>query len=315
VKALVTGITGQTGSYLAELLLSKGYEVGGFIRRSSTSNYSRIDHIIKDVRIFSGDLCDQTSVDRAIDGFKPDEVYNLAAQSFVPTSWDQPVYTADANAIGVLRFLDSIRTYKPDTKFLQSSTSEMFGKVREIPQTEKTPFYPRSPYGVAKVFGYWITVNYRESYDLFACNSICFNMESPRRGSEFVTKKIVEAVARIKKGDQTELRLGNLDSKRDWGFAGDYANAMWLMLQQELSDDYVIGSEETHSIREFCEIAFSRVGLDYRDFVVIDPKFFRPAEVDILLSDSTKARTVLGWKRTQSFIDLVHTMVDSEMDK
>lgn len=315
MRALVTGITGQTGSYLAEILLDKGYEVAGLVRRTSSVNTNRIRGIYDRLCIYSGDLCDQTSLNEAIKDFQPDEVYNLAAQSFVPVSWNQPMYTGDANGLGVLRLLDSIHTYKPDAKFLQSSTSEMFGKVVETPQKETTPFYPRSPYGVAKIYGYWITINYRESYNLFACNSICFNMESPRRGSEFVTKKIVEGVAKISKGDAKELRLGNLDSKRDWGFAKDYAYAMWLMLQQGVADDYIIGSEETHSIREFCEVAFSRVGLDYRDYVIVDPKFFRPAEVDLLLSDCTKARTKLGWQAKTKFVELVNIMVDSEMER
>jgi GDPmannose 4,6-dehydratase len=315
MKALVTGITGQTGSYLAEILLSKNYNVAGLIRRSSSYNINRIKDIINDITLFSGDLCDQTSINDIIMKFQPDEVYNLAAQSFVPTSWNQPAYTADTNGMGVLRVLDAIKAYKPSARFLQSSTSEMFGKVQEIPQKETTPFHPRSPYGVAKVYGYWITVNYRESYEMYTCNSICFNMESPRRGSEFVTKKIAEGVAEIYKGRQTELRLGNLDSKRDWGHARDYANAMYLMLQQEKPDDYIIGSEETHSIREFCNVAFRHAGLNYEDFVIIDQKFFRPAEVDLLLSDCTKARTKLGWVRTTCFEDLVKEMVEAELEK
>jgi GDPmannose 4,6-dehydratase len=315
MKALVTGITGQTGSYLAEILLNKGYEVGGLIRRSSSPNLSRIKNIVDDLRIFQGDLGDQTSLDAAIIKFQPDEVYNMAAQSFVPVSWNQPEYTTDVNATGVLRILNSIKSFKPDAKFLQSSTSEMFGKVAETPQRETTPFHPRSPYGVAKIYGYWITINYRESFNIYACNSICFNMESPRRGSEFVTKKIVEEVAKIYKGKSKELRLGNLDAKRDWTHARDSAYAMWLMLQQETPDDYVIGSEETHSIREFCDLAFSYVGLNYKDYVVIDPQFFRPAEVDLLLSDCTKAVVKLGWKRTTGFEDLVQEMVDVELEK
>lgn len=315
MKALITGITGQTGSYLAEILLKKGYEVGGLIRRSSSPNLSRISNIADDIRIFHGDMGDQTSLDTAIIEFQPDEVYNLAAQSFVPASWNQPEYTADVNGAGVLRILNSIKSFKPDARFLQSSTSEMFGKVAETPQRETTPFHPRSPYGVAKIYGYWITINYRESFNIYACNSICFNMESPRRGSEFVTKKIVEGAAKIYKGESKELRLGNLEAKRDWTHARDSANAMWLMLQQETSDDYVIGSEETHSIREFCDVAFKYVGLNYRDYVVLDPQFLRPAEVDILLSDCTKALVKLGWKHTTSFENLVSEMMAAELEK
>lgn len=315
MKALITGITGQAGSYLAELLLDKNYDVAGLIRRSSQSSTARIDHITNRLKIFPGDLCDQTSIDSIIREWQPDEVYNLAAQSFVPASWDQPIYTSDVTGLGVLRILDAIKKYKPDARFVQSSSSEMFGRVMEIPQKETTPFYPRSPYGVAKIYGYWITVNYRESFNLHLSNSICFNMESPRRGLDFVTKKIANGVARIYLGKDKELRLGNLDSMRDFGYVKDYVEAMWLMLQKVSPGDYVIGSEETHSIREFCDIAFSRVGMDYRNYVVIDPAFFRPAEVNLLLSDCTKAKIELGWHRKTSFIDLVNMMVDYDVKR
>lgn len=314
MKALITGITGQTGSYLAEILLNKGYEVGGLIRRSSSPSLSRVSGIIKDIAVFSGDLGDSTSIDAAVLKFQPDEVYNLAAQSFVPASWKQPGYTTDVNATGVLRLLEAIKIFKPDAKFLQSSTSEMFGRAVEVPQRETTPFRPRSPYGVAKLYGYWIAINYREVFNLYTCNSICFNMESPRRGSEFVTKKIVEGVAAIYNGKQSELRLGNIDSKRDWGHARDYANAMYLMLQQKEPDDYIIGSEETHSIRELCDIAFKHVGLNYMDFVVIDPDLFRPNDVE-LVSDCTKIKTKIGWTHTTSFEDLVVEMIEAELEK
>ncbi len=311
--ALITGITGQDGSYLAELLLSKGYKVYGLVRRSSVEKFDNISHIKDKIELVQGDLTDQNSLNFMIKEINPDEVYNLAAQSFVPTSWNQPLLTADVTALGVARMLEAIRLNNPKIKFYQASSSEMFGKVRETPQHEKTPFYPRSPYGVAKVYGHFITVNYRESYNIFACSGILFNHESPRRGLEFVTRKVTHAVARIKLGLQKELRMGNLDAKRDWGFAGDYVEAMWLMLQQEKPDDYVISTGETHSIRELLEIAFGHVGLDYKDYTVIDPKYLRPAEVDLLCGDSTKATSVLGWKPTVSFEKLVTMMVDHDL--
>jgi GDPmannose 4,6-dehydratase len=313
-KALVTGVTGQDGSYLAELLLDKDYEVFGMVRRLSLENYGRIEHILDRLRLVEGDQLDEYSILDLVDGIRPDEVYNLAAQSFVPTSFTQPMLTAQYDGLGVLRWLEAIRRIKPDTRFYQASSSEMFGKVREVPQTETTPFYPRSPYGVAKVYAFFITVNYRESYGLHAGNGILFNHESPRRGLKFVTRKITHGVARIKHGLDSELRLGNLDAKRDWGFAGDSARAMWLMLQQEVPDDYVIAMGHEHSVREFCEIAFTRAGLDYRDYVRQDPEFFRPAEVERLLGDSTKARTVLGWEPEVTFEQLVAMMVDSDME-
>ena len=288
--ALITGITGQDGSYLAELLLGKGYRVIGVARRSSTVTSERIKHILDDITVVQGDLQDQGSLLSLLEEHKPTEVYNLAAQSFVPTSWNQPALTGDVTAIGVTRLLEAIRFVDPKIRFYQASSSEMFGKVMEVPQKETTPFYPRSPYGVAKMYGHWITVNYRESFNIFATSGILFNHESPRRGLEFVTRKITDAVARIKLGLAKELRLGNLESQRDWGFAGDYVEAMWLMLQQDQPDNYVIGTGETHSVREFCEIAFSHVGLDYKDYVVQDEKFYRPAEVDLLISDPSKAR-------------------------
>lgn len=311
--ALITGITGQDGSYLAEFLLDKGYKVVGLLRRNSSAYMGRIEHIKEKLILESGDLQDQNSIDNAIKSHMPDEVYNLAAQSFVPVSWKQPEYTADVTGVGALRILDAIRMIKPDTKFYQASTSEMFGKVRETPQKETTPFYPRSPYGVAKVYAHWITVNYRESYNMFTCSGILFNHESPRRGLEFVTKKITDGVARIYVGKQNKLYLGNLQSKRDWGFAGDYVKAMWMMLQQDKPDDYVIGSEETHTGEEFCKLAFEYVGFDYKNHVEIDPAFYRPAEVDLLLSDSTKAKAVLGWKPEVNFKDLVYMMVDEDL--
>jgi GDPmannose 4,6-dehydratase len=312
-KALVTGVTGQDGSYLAELLLGKGYEVFGMVRRLSLENYGRIEHILDRLKLVEGDQLDEYSILDLVDGIRPDEVYNLAAQSFVPTSFTQPMLTAQYDGLGVLRWLEAIRRIKPDTRFYQASSSEMFGKVREVPQTERTPFYPRSPYGVAKVYAFFITVNYRESYGLHAGNGILFNHESPRRGLKFVTRKITDGVARIKLGLADELRLGNLDAKRDWGFAGDSARAMWLMLQQEKPDDYVIAMGHEHSVRDFCEIAFAHAGLDYREFVVQDPEFFRPAEVERLLGDSTKARTVLGWEPETTFEQLVTMMVDHDM--
>ena len=299
--ALITGITGQDGSYLAELLLKKGYRVIGVARRSSTVTSERIKHILDDITVVQGDLQDQGSLLSLLEEHKPTEVYNLAAQSFVPTSWNQPALTGDVTAIGVTRLLEAIRFVDPKIRFYQASSSEMFGKVLEVPQKETTPFYPRSPYGVAKMYGHWITVNYRESFNIFATSGILFNHESPRRGLEFVTRKITDGVARIKLGLAKELRLGNLESQRDWGFAGDYVEAMWRMLQQDHPDNYVIGTGETHAVREFCEIAFSRVGLDYKDYVVQDEKFYRPAEVDLLISDPTKARNILKWEPSVSF--------------
>jgi GDPmannose 4,6-dehydratase len=313
-KALITGITGQDGSYLAELLLEKGYEVYGMIRRTSTINFDRIQHIQDDVELLQGDLLDQVSLIDILSEIEPDEVYNLAAQSFVPTSFKQPVLTGEFTALGVTRVLDAIRLVNPKIRFYQASSSEMFGKVQEVPQTETTPFYPRSPYGVAKVYGHWITINYRESYDLFACSGILFNHESPRRGLEFVTHKVTHGVARIKLGMQDALHLGNLEARRDWGYAGDYVRAMWLMLQQDAPDDYVVATGETHSVRELCEIAFDHVGLSYGDYVVIDPKFFRPAEVDLLVGNPAKARAKLGWEPTVQFEDLIRMMVNSDLE-
>ncbi len=312
--ALITGITGQDGSYLAEFLLDKGYEVVGLVRRSSNPNYSRIEHLLDRIELVQGDLTDLPSLMAILDKYKPDEVYNLAAQSFVPVSWEQPLLTADINALGVTRLLEAIRRTHPQARFYQASTSEMFGRVREMPQRETTPFYPRSPYGVSKVYGHWITVNYRESYGLFAVSGILFNHESPRRSLHFVTRKVTHGVARIKLGLAKELRLGNLDARRDWGFAGDYVRAMWLMLQQEKPQDFVIGTGEAHSVRELCEVAFSYVGLDYRDYVVVDPKYFRPAEVNILLADASKARRELGWEPQVSFEELIHMMVDADLE-
>jgi len=313
--AIITGITGQDGSYLAELLLSKGYNVVGMARRSSTVTFERIEHIQDDITVVQGDLHDQSSLVSVLEEYKPDEVYNLAAQSFVPTSWSQAVLTAEVTAVGVARLLEAIRLVNPKIKFYQASSSEMFGKVLEVPQRETTPFYPRSPYGVAKVYGHWITVNYRESYNLFATSGILFNHESPRRGLEFVTRKITNAAAAIKLGQAKELRLGNLESQRDWGFAGDYVEAMWRMLQQPEPDNFVIGTGETHSVKEFCEIAFGHVGLDYKDFVVQDQRFYRPAEVDLLISDPSKARKVLGWEPKVGFAQLVRMMVDADLER
>ena len=313
--ALITGITGQDGSYLAELLLSKGYRVIGMARRASTVTYERIQHILDDITIIQGDLTDQGSLLSMLEEYKPDEIYNLAAQSFVPTSWNQPVLTGDVTALGVTRILEAIRFINPKIKFYQASSSEMFGKVLEVPQKETTPFYPRSPYGIAKVYAHWITVNYRESFKLFSVSGILFNHESPRRGLEFVTRKISDGVARIKLGLSTELRLGNLDSRRDWGFAGDYVRAMWLMLQQEKPDNYVIGTGETHSVREFCELAFSHVGLDYNQYILQDQLYYRPAEVDELVSDPRKAGSVLGWEPTMDFKQLVQAMVDADLER
>jgi GDPmannose 4,6-dehydratase len=313
-RALITGVTGQDGSYLAEFLLEKGYEVIGMVRRTSTVNFNRIEHIQDDLILPSGDLLDQGSLLNIMREYQPQEVYNLAAQSFVPTSWKQPVFTGDVTALGVTRMLEAVRTAVPDARFYQASSSEMFGKVREVPQNEDTPFYPRSPYGVAKVYGHWITVNYRESYDTFACSGILFNHESPRRGLEFVTRKITYHVAKIKLGVTDELPLGNLDSKRDWGYAGDYVRAMWLMLQQDEPDDYVVGTGQTHSVREFCEIAFDYVGLDWKKYVTKDPRFMRPAEVDLLVSDPQKARRILEWEPRVSFEELIQIMVDADIE-
>ncbi len=312
--ALITGITGQDGSYLAELLLSKGYRVVGMARRASTVTYERIQHILDDITVIQGDLTDQGSLLAMFEEYEPTEVYNLAAQSFVPTSWSQPALTGDVTALGVTRMLEAIRFVNPKIRFYQASSSEMFGKVVEVPQKETTPFYPRSPYGVAKVYGHWITINYRESFGLFSVSGILFNHESPRRGLEFVTRKITNAVARIKHGLAKELRLGNLESRRDWGFAGDYVKAMWLMLQRENPDNFVIGTGETHSVKEFCEIAFGHVGLDYKDFVAQDERFYRPAEVDLLVSDPGKAGRELGWEMTVGFKQLVTMMVDADME-
>jgi GDPmannose 4,6-dehydratase len=313
--ALITGITGQDGSYLAELLLSKGYRVVGMARRTSTVTNERIEHLLDDIIIIQGDLTDQGSLLSLFEEYEPTEVYNLAAQSFVPTSWNQPALTGDVTALGVTRMLEAVRFVNSKIKFYQASSSEMFGKVTEVPQRESTPFYPRSPYGVAKAYGHWITVNYRESFGLYAVSGILFNHESPRRGLEFVTRKISDGVARIKLGLAKEVRLGNLEARRDWGFAGDYVKAMWMMLQQDKADNYVIGSGETHSVREFCELAFGHVGLDYSDFVVQDQRFYRPAEVDLLVSDPSKAARTLGWRMGVAFKDLVEMMVDADMER
>jgi GDPmannose 4,6-dehydratase len=313
-KALITGITGQDGSYLAEFLLKQGYEVIGMVRRTSTINFHRIAHIQDKITIVPGDLLDQISMVHILEEHRPDEVYNLAAQSFVQTSWSQPVFTGEVTALGVTRLLDAIRIVDKRVRFYQASSSEMFGKVVEVPQRESTPFYPRSPYGVAKVYGHWITVNYRESYDLHATSGILFNHESPRRGIEFVTRKITNQVARIKLGLADELRLGNLDSRRDWGYAGDYVAAMWLMLQQERADDYVIATGETHSVEEFLNLAFGYVDLDWQEYVVQDPRFMRPAEVDLLVGDASKAGAQLGWEPSMSLETLVRMMVDADID-
>ena len=313
--ALITGITGQDGSYLAELLLSKGYRVIGVARRSSTVTYERIEHLLDDITVVQGDLHDQGSLLALLEEYEPMEVYNLAAQSFVPTSWNQPALTGEITALGVTRILEAIRFVNPKIRFYQASSSEMFGRVLEVPQREETPFYPRSPYGVAKVYGHWITVNYRESFGMFASSGILFNHESPRRGLEFVTRKITNGVARIKLGLAKELRLGNLEAQRDWGFAGDYVEAMWRMLQQDQPDSFVIGMGETHSVREFCDIAFNHVGLNYSDHVIQDERFYRPAEVDLLISDPRKARSVLGWEPAVTFKELVTLMVDADMKR
>jgi GDPmannose 4,6-dehydratase len=314
-RALITGITGQDGSYLAELLLSKGYEVHGMVRRSSSENFERIDHLREKVTLHQGDLLDQYSLSLVLDAAQPDEVYNLAAQSFVPTSWSQPVLTGEFTALGVTKVLEAIRHTRSKTRFYQASSSEMFGKVREVPQTESTPFYPRSPYGVAKVYAHHITVNYRESFGLYAVSGILFNHESPRRGLEFVTRKVTDGVARIKIGKMKKLGLGNLDAKRDWGFAGDYVEAMWLMLQQPSADDYVIATNETHTVRELCEIAFAHVGLDAKEHVTVDRAFVRPAEVDVLIGNPSKARTNLGWTTKVSFRELVEMMLEADLER
>jgi len=312
-RAIITGITGQDGSYLGEFLLDKGYEVFGLVRRSSTVNFERIDHIQDRITLLPGDLLDQNSLLSAIRDIKPDEVYNLAAQSFVPTSWNQPVLTGEFTALGVTRLLEAIRHTHHKCRFYQASSSEMFGKVAEVPQTEKTPFHPRSPYGVAKVYGHWITVNYRESYGMYTCSGILFNHESTRRETEFVTRKITYSAARVKKGLQDKLQLGNLDAKRDWGFAGDYVRAMWLMLQQDEPDDYVVSMGENHTVREVCEIAFKHLGLNWEDHVSVDEHLFRPAEVDILLGNPEKAKKQLAWEPTVSFEDLIVMMTDADI--
>jgi GDPmannose 4,6-dehydratase len=314
-KALITGVTGQDGSYLAELLLSKGYEVVGVVRRTSHHSYERIEHLLDRIEVVAADLLDQHSLTVVLQDTQPDEVYNLAAQSYVPTSWTQPVLTGEFTALGVTRILEAIRLVHPSAKFYQASSSEMFGRVTETPQRETTSFYPRSPYGVAKVYGHWITVNYRESYNLFAVSGILFNHESPRRGIEFVTRKVTDAVARIKLGLTRQLRLGNLDARRDWGFAGDYVEAMWRMLQQPTPQDYVIGTGQTHSVRDLVEAAFGHVGLDWQKHVVTDPKFMRPAEVDLLQADPSKARRELGWTPTVGFKELVAKMVDADLER
>ena len=311
-KALITGITGQDGSYLAEFLLEKGYEVYGMVRRSSITNYERISHIQDRLKLIQGDLLDQNSLMEALRISEPDEVYNLAAQSFVPTSWNQPVLTGEFTALGVTRMLEAIRTVNPKIRFYQASSSEMFGKIQETPQNEKTPFYPRSPYGVAKVYGHWITVNYRESYNLFCCSGILFNHESPRRGWEFVSRKVTGAAAKIKLGLQKELRMGNLDARRDWGFAGDYVEAMWLMLQQDESEDFVVATGISHSVKELIQAAFSYLGLDWMDYIKTDPKLFRPAEVDYLIGDPRKAKAKLRWEPKVTFEELIKMMVDHD---
>ena len=314
MRALITGVTGQDGSYLAELLLEKGYDVYGLVRRCSVKKYDRIETLLDDIELVEGDLTDQTSLDHIVTSVQPDEVYNMAAQSFVPVSWNQPVLTGDVTALGVIRILEAIRKHRPQAKFLQPSSSEMFGKVRETPQTEKTPFYPRSPYGVSKVFGHYITVNYRESHRIFACSAIGFNHESPRRGLEFVTRKVTHQVARIKCGLADKLLMGNLEAKRDWGFAGDYVRGMWLMLQQTEPDDYVLATGKTHSIRELLRLAFSAAGLDWEKYVEIDARFIRPAEVDYLCGDAAKAREKLGWEPEMSFEELINMMVEADLE-
>jgi GDPmannose 4,6-dehydratase len=314
-KALITGVTGQDGSYLAELLLSKGYEVVGVVRRTSHHSYERIEHLLERIEVVAADLLDQHSLTVVLQDTRPDEVYNLAAQSYVPTSWTQPVLTGEFTALGVTRILEAIRLVHPSARFYQASSSEMFGRVTETPQCETTPFYPRSPYGVAKVYGHWITVNYRESYNLYAVSGILFNHESPRRGIEFVTRKVSDGVARIKLGLARELRLGNLDARRDWGYAGDYVDAMWRMLQQPTPQDYVIGTGQTHSVRELVEVAFGHVGLDWQKHVVTDPRYMRPAEVDLLQADPSKACRELGWSPKIGFTELVGMMVDADLER
>jgi GDPmannose 4,6-dehydratase len=314
MRALITGITGQDGSYMAGLLLSKGYEVFGIVRRSSVEKFDRLESIMGEIELVEGDLTDQSSLDSVIHSVQPDEVYNLAAQSFVPVSWNQPVLTGDVTGLGVIRILEAIRRHRPKAKFLQASSSEMFGKIRETPQTEKTPFYPRSPYGVAKVFGHYITVNYRESYGLFSCSAMSFNHESPRRGMEFVTRKVTYQVAKIKCRLASKLRMGNLDAKRDWGFAGDHVRAMWMMLQQREPDDYVLATGKTHSVRNLLEAAFGAVGLNWEEYVEIDPKLIRPAEVDVLCGNATKAREKLGWEPEVSFLELIKMMVEADLE-
>lgn len=314
-NALITGITGQDGSYLAELLLDKGYKVFGLVRRASTETFERIAHLHDDITLIQGDLLDQYSLSEAIRQSEPREIYNLAAQSFVPTSWQQPLLTGEFTGLGVTRVLEAMRFVNPKIRFYQASSSEMFGKVREVPQNEHTPFYPRSPYGVAKVYGHFITVNYRESYNLFACSGMLFNHESPRRGLEFVTRKVTDGVARIKLGQQKDLKLGNLDAQRDWGFAGDYVRAMWLMLQQDTPEDYVIATGVTHSVRDLVRVAFEHVGLNYEDYVKVDPAFIRPAEVDLLIGDPSKAKKQLGWEPEVTFEGLVAMMVDADLER
>jgi GDPmannose 4,6-dehydratase len=314
-RAFITGITGQDGSYIAEYLLEKGYAIYGMVRRSSSQHFGRIQHIFDRVELIEGDLTDQSSLDDAIKTIAPDEIYNLASQSFVPTSWNQPVLTMDVTGAGVTRMLEAIRKHKPDAKFYQASTSEMFGKVQETPQNERTPFYPRSPYGVAKVYAHWITINYRESYNIFACSGICFNHESPRRGLEFISRKVTDGVARIKLGLADKLRLGNLEARRDWGFAGDYVQAMWLMLQQDQPEDFVIATGKSHSVRDLVETAFGYVGLPVEPYVVVDPKLFRPAEVDILVGDASKAKAKLDWTPTLSFNEMIGMMVEADLKR
>jgi GDPmannose 4,6-dehydratase len=313
-RALITGITGQDGSYLAEFLLEKGYKVYGLIRRSSTLNFERISHIQRDIEMISGDLLDQKSLTTALEASQAEEVYNLGAQSFVPVSWDQPMLTGEITGLGVTRLLEAIRSVNPQARFYQASTSELFGKAQETPQKESTPFYPRSPYGVSKLYAHWITINYRESYDLFACAGILFNHESPRRGLEFVTRKITNGVARIKLGYDKELRLGNLDARRDWGFAGDFVRAMWMMLQLDEPEDFVIATGQDRTIRDFCQAAFEHVGLNWEEYVVVDERFFRPAEVNILLGDPSKAKKKLGWEPEVSLEEMVQMMVDRDME-
>lgn len=313
MRALITGVTGQDGSYLAELLLEKGYDVFGVVRRSSVKKYDRIESLVDEIELVEGDLTDQTSLDHIVQSVQPDEVYNMGAQSFVPVSWNQPVLTGDVTGLGIIRILEAIRKHRPQAKFLQASSSEMFGKVRETPQTEKTPFYPRSPYGAAKAFGHYITVNYRESHRIFACSAMGFNHESPRRGLEFVTRKVTHQVARIKCGLANKLLMGNLDAKRDWGFAGDYVRGMWMMLQQAEPEDYVLATGKTHGVRDLLELAFAVVGLDWQKYVEVDPKFIRPAEVDCLCGDATKARKKLGWEPEVSFEELIKMMVEADL--